>query len=271
MCSIYDCITEVNNTQADDAQKSDIVIPMCNLIEYSDTYSKESGSSWQYYRDETALANNGNITDFPANNNNSASFKFKQQITGQRGNSGTKNVKIMVPLKYLSNFWRTLEMPLIIVKLVFSLNGLEILVAGTVANQNPSFQINDTKLYVLVVTLSTQENIKLLKQLESGFKRTINWNKYLAKTTSQAENKYLDFLIYPSFQGVNRLFVLSFEDDDDRESHEQYYLPNVEIKDYNVVIDERNFIDKPIKNDLKTYDNIRKIATGQGDDYTTGR
>ena len=161
-------------------------------------------------------------------------------------------------------------MPLIIVKLVFSLNGLEILVAGTVANQNPSFQINDTKLYVLVVTLSTQENIKLLKQLESGFKRTINWNKYLAKTTSQAENKYLDFLIYPSFQGVNRLFVLSFEDDDDRESHEQYYLPNVEIKDYNVVMDERNFIDKPIKNDLKTYDNIRKIATGQGDDYTTG-
>ena len=162
-------------------------------------------------------------------------------------------------------------MPLIIVKLVFSLNGLEILVAGTVANQNPSFQINDTKLYVLVVTLSTQENIKLLKQLESGFKRTINWNKYLAKTTSQAENKYLDFLIYPSFQGVNRLFVLSFEDDDDRESHEQYYLPNVEIKDYNVVMDERNFIDKPIKNDLKAYDNIRKIATGQGDDYTTGR
>ena len=244
---------------------------MCNLIEYSDTYSKESGSSWQHYRDETALANNGNITDFPANNNNSASFKFKQQITGQRGNSGTKDVKIMVPLKYLSNFWRTLEMPLIFVKLVFSLNGLEILVAGTVANQNPSFQIKDTKLYVLVVTLSTQENIKLLKQLESGFKRTINWNKYLVKTTSQAQNRYLDFLIYPSFQGVNRLFVLSFEDDDDRESHEQYYLPNVEIKDYNVVMDERNFIDKPIKNDLKTYDNIRKIATGQGDDYTTGR
>ena len=162
-------------------------------------------------------------------------------------------------------------MPLIFVKLVFSLNGLEILVAGTVANQNPSFQIKDTKLYVLVVTLSTQENIKLLKQLESGFKRTINWNKYLAKTTSQAQNGYLDFLIYPSFQGVNRLFVLSFEDYDDRESHEQYYLPNVEIKDYNVVMDERNFIDKPIKNDLKTYDNIRKIATGQGYDYTTGR
>ena len=95
-----------------------------------------------------------------------------------------------------------------------------ILVAGTVGNQNPIFQINDTKLYVPVVTLSTQENIKLLKQLESGFKRTINWNKYLPKTTNQAQNRYLDFLIHPSFQEVNRL-VLSFQNDDGRESHKQ--------------------------------------------------
>ena len=70
--------------------------------------------------------------------------------------------------------------------------------------------------YAPVVTLSTQENIKLFKQLESGFKRTINWNKYLAKTTNQARNRYLDYLIDPSFHGVNRLFVLSFLDDDDR-------------------------------------------------------
>ena len=84
------------------------------------------------------------------------------------------------------------------------------------------------------------------------------------------QNRYLDFLIDPSFQGVNRLFVLSFKDDDGRESHKQYYLPTVEIKDYNVMIDGRNFFDQPIKNDLKTYDNIRKIVTGQGDDYTTG-
>ena len=83
-------------------------------------------------------------------------------------------------------------------------------------------------------------------------------------------NRYLDFLIDPSFQGVNRRFVLSFKDDDGRESHKQYYLPTVEIKDYNVMIDGRNFFDQPIKNDLKTYDNIRKIATGQGDDCTTG-
>ena len=89
------------------------------------------------------------------------------------------------------------------------------IVAGTANNQNPIFQINDTKLYVPVVTLSNQENIKLLKQLESGFKRTINWNKYLAKTTNQERNRYLVSLTDSSFQEVNRLFVLSFEDDDD--------------------------------------------------------
>ena len=83
-------------------------------------------------------------------------------------------------------------------------------------------------------------------------------------------NRYLDFLIDPSFQGGNRYFVLSFKDEDDWESHKQSYFPTVEIKDYNVMIDGRNFFDQPIKNNLKTYDNIRKIATGQGDDYTTG-
>ena len=90
-------------------------------------------------------------------------------------------------------------------------------------------------ILVPVVTLSTQENIKLLKQLESGFKRTTNWKKYLAKTTNQVQNRYLDFLIDPSFQGVNRLFVLSFKDDG-QESHKQYYLPTVEIRDYYVMI-----------------------------------
>ena len=113
-CALFtDCITKINNTQVDDAQKIDIVIPMYNLIEYSDAYLKTSGSSWQYYRNEPALNANDDIIDFPANNNNSASFKFKQQIIGQTGNGGTQDVEIMVPLKYLSNFWRTLEMPLI--------------------------------------------------------------------------------------------------------------------------------------------------------------
>ena len=151
-------------------------MPMYNLIEYSDAYSKTSGSLWQYYRDEPALDNNNNIIDCPADNDNSSSFKFKQQITGQTGNGGTKDVEIMVPLKYLSNFCRTLEMPLINCEISIQLKWSKncILVAGTAANQNPEFKITDTKVYVPVVILSTQDKIKLLKQLESCFKRTIN-------------------------------------------------------------------------------------------------
>ena len=85
-----------------------------------------------------------------------------------------------------------------------------------------------------------------------------------------AQNVNLNHLIEPSFQGVNRLFVLAFEDDAQRISRKRYYIPNVEIKDYNVMIDGKNFFDQPVKNDKVTYENIRKIATGQGDDYTTG-
>ena len=131
----------------------------------------------------------------------------------------------MIPLIYLSNVWRTLEMPLINCESWLQLKWSRkcIIVAETANNQNPGFQINDTKLYVPVVTLSTQENIKLLKQLESGFKRTFNWNKYLAKTINQAQNRYLDYLVDPSFQGVNRLFILLFKVDDGRESPKQSY------------------------------------------------
>ena len=108
-----------------------------------------------------------------------------------------------------------------------------------------------------------------MKKLESYFKRTINWNKYQSRLEQLPQNRYLNYLIDQTFQGVNRLFILSFENKDDRNVHTKYFIPNVEIKDYNV-IDGRNFFDQTIKNDLKTYDNIGKIATGQGDDCTTG-
>ena len=132
------------------------------------------------------------------------------------------------------------------------------------------FAIKESKLYVPVVTLSTQDDAKLLQQLKSGFKRTINWNKYESNIKTFAQNRYLNHLINPSFQGVNRLFVLSFENENDRTSHSTYYLPKVEIKDYNVMIDGKNSFDQPINSMTKTYENIRKIATSQGDDYTTG-
>ena len=120
------------------------------------------------------------------------------------------------------------------------------------------------------MTLSIQENAKLLQQLKSGFKRVINWNKYLSKPELLAQNPNLNHLVEPSFQGVNRLFVLAFENDNDRTHDSKYYLPIVEIKDYNIMINGENIFDQPIKNNKVTYENIRKINTGQRDDYTTG-
>ena len=106
------CISEINNTQIDNAEDIDIVMPIYNLIEYSDNYAKTTASLWQYCKDIPARDANNIIEEF-TEGNTTDSFKFKAKITGQTRNDGTKNVEIMVPLKYLSNFWRTLEMPLI--------------------------------------------------------------------------------------------------------------------------------------------------------------
>ena len=253
------CISEINNTQVDNAKDIDIVMPMYNLIEYSDNYAKTTRCLWQYFKDEP----DDNIED-------SESFKSKIKITGKTPNNrNEKNVEIMVPLKYLSNFWRTLEMPLINCEVNLILRWSSTCVI-TESNGAGTFEITDTKLYVPVVTLSIQENAKFLQQLKSGFKRVINWNKYLSKPELIRRNPNLNHLVEPSFQGVNRLFVLAFENDNDRTSHSEYYLPNVEIKDYNIMINGENFFDQPIRNNKVTYENIRKIATGQGDDYTTG-
>ena len=265
------CISEINNTQIDNVKDIDIVMPMYSLIEYSDNYAKTTGSLWQYCKDIPARNANDNIIVFDVNNVTD-SFNFKVKFTGQTGNDGTKDVEIMVPLKYLSNFWRTLEMPLTNceVNLILTWSSTCVLIATGIQNQAATFAITDTKLYVPVVTLSTQENTKFFQQLKSGFKRVINWNKYLSKPELLAQNPNLNHLVEPSFQGVKRLFVLAFENDDDRTSDDEYYLPTVEIKDYNIMINGENFFDQPIKNNKVTYDNIRKIATGQGDDYTIG-
>ena len=137
------------------------------------------------------------------------------------------------------------------------------------ATGKTKFKIKDTKLYVSVVTLSIQDNAKLFQELKSGFKRTINWKKYQSNIKTYTQNRYLNHLVDPSYQGVGRLFVLSFENEAGRTSHSTYYLPKAEIKDYNVMIDGKNFFDQPINSDFKTYENIRKIATGRGDDYMT--
>ena len=219
---------------------------------------KTSGSLWQYYRNER----NDNLE-------NSESFKSKIKITGKTPNDGNeKDVEIMVPFKCLSNFWRTLEMPLINcdVSLILTWSATCVITNSTGQGK---FKITNTNLYVPVVTLSTKENEKLLQQLGSGFERVVNWNKYLSRPALLAHNPNLNYLIEPSFQGVNRLFVLAFENDAQRKVHSGYYLPNVEIKN-NVKINRENFFDQPIKDNKVTYENIGKVATGRGDDCTTG-
>ena len=169
------CISAINNTQIDNAKDIDIVMPMYNLIEYSDNYAKTTGSLWQYCKDIPARNNNNEITEFTGGNTTD-SFNFKAKIIGQTDDDGTKDVEIMVPLKYLSNFWRTLEMPLINceVSLILTWSSTCVLIATNINNQNATFAITDTKLYVPLVTLSPQENTKFLQQLKSSFKRVIN-------------------------------------------------------------------------------------------------
>ena len=127
-----------------------------------------------------------------------------------------------------------------------------VIIYTNVANQVPTFTITETNLYVPAVTLSTQDNAKLLPQLKSGFKRTISWNKYLSKPELLAQNPNLNRLIGPRFQEVNRLFVLAFQDDAQRTSNKRYYLPNVEIKDYKVTTDGKNLFDQLVKTNKVT-------------------
>ena len=102
-----------------------------------------------------------------------------------------------------------------------------------------------------------------MQQLKSGFKGTINWNKYHSKSEPlNAANPYLDFIINKSFQGVNRLFGLPFNALDNRTRHSGYYLPTAKVKDYNVMIDGKNFFDQPVKSFIKAYENIQKITNG---------
>ena len=174
------CITEIKDAQVGNAKDLDVVMPMYNLTEFSDNYSKTSGSLYQFYKDQP---NDNDVKE-------SESFKFKSKFLDNTDNAGIINAKIAVPLRYLRNFWRTLEIPLINCEI----NLIVIWSANCVISDNrpTTFAITDTKLYVPVVALSTQDNTKLLQQWKSGFKRTINWNKYQSKISTEIPNGYFD-------------------------------------------------------------------------------
>ena len=131
-----------------------------------------------------------------------------------------------------------------------------------------TFKITDTKLYVPVVTLSTENDKRFLEQLRTGFKRTIKWNKYRSEMTNQTENHNLNYLLDSTFTKLNRLFVLSFENENNGTSFFNYYTRKVEIKDFNLLVDGKSFFDTPIKNDEETYEQI--IQMGRNNDYTGG-
>ena len=148
---------------------------------------------------------------------------------------------------------------------------------GNANNREAAFKITSTKLYVPIVALSTKDNVNLTKQLNEGFKRSVYWNEHKSKIeTKEADaNNLKRFLLDASFQGVNRLFVLSFDNTNnsnnkfERDSHRKYFLSRVDITNYNRLIDGRNFYDQPINDQIKKYDDIRKIAIGKRNDYTT--
>ena len=179
-------------------------------------------------------------------------------------------------------------MPLINCKINLEVNwnndcvmyGADTYAGGYNANdRDTTFQITSTKLYVPVVTLSTKDNVNLTKQLDEGFKRSVCWNEYKSKieTKTADDSNVIRFPLDASFQGVNRLFVLAFDSTEngnkkvERDSHRKYFLPRVDITNYNVLIDGRNFYDQPISDQIKKYDEIRNIATAKKDNYTTGR
>ena len=249
------CRTEINETFIDEADLINITMPMYYLIEYSVNYSSTSGSLWHFGRDE--IINDADVT----NDDNAPSFKHKANLIGNTGINGTKNgVKIAVPLKYLSNFWRSLEMLLINCKVELSLKWYEtcLLTAATTA----TFEITDAKLYVPIVTLTVEDNSKLSKLLSEGFKRSIYWNEYkvtpnkIAEIAANNDTKYIRELLDLSCQGVNRLFVLAYNNTERNsqvsvDSYKKYFLSRIKINNYNTEIDGRNFYDQPINDSIK--------------------
>ena len=270
-------------------------MPMYNLLEYSKNYGKTIGSLYNYYRDELSdNADDNNFGNIKVVNSNT--FMYKNKIicntydvdaripnpdgAGQIDNpidianeNGTQEVELAIPLKYLGNFWRALNIPLISCEVSLELKWDKNCVITSLEQRDigggnrdnaatgATLSITDCKLYVPVVTLSKDDEIKLLTNLKSGFKRETIWNKYRSPMTTEAINNNLNILIDPTFSNVNRLFVLAYgQVDNDRQSFSRFYLPNVMIKNYNVIIDKLAFFDLPIKTEEEAYEKIIDIS-----------
>ena len=287
-------IIRLNYEHIETAYHLDLTMNLFNLINYSGNYADTAASLYHYKRPDqtrTAAGAIDNISD------NSISFKYqwesiKKQVTSvnvdqnvdpsvANAHRAWKNVKIPVPLKQISKFFSSLELPLINTKLYMEVNWTKHSIISNV-NTATIFQITKTELHISVVTSSTENNNKLSGLLSEGFERLVTWNEYKSKrdtvTTVAVEGENTGtkrILLDSSFQGVSRLFVMGFDNNSikrntaDPQSHKRYYLPRIKIKDYSVLIDGRNFYDQNI-NDSIRYTELLKFTTGRSEDYSTG-
>ena len=282
------CITKINGELIEDAEDLDIVMPMYMLLEYRKNYRKTIGSFYNYYRDE--LGGNTNNNDNTVNSN---TFRYKNEITGNTYNvaagaegyivnkNGTQNIELAIPLKYLGNCWRALNMSLISYEVslelkwnkncvIISLERRQVDAGPPIVRDNAptgaTLAINDCKLYIPGVTLSKDDEIKLLTNLKYGFTREIEWNKYRSQMSTEAANNNLNILIDPTFTNVNRLFVLAYRNADDRQSFSQFHLPSIMIKYFNVISDKLEFFDLPMKTEEEAYEKIIDIS--RNNEYT---
>ena len=239
------CRTEINEIFVDKANFINIAKPLYNLIEYSNNYSDTSGSLWGFRRDE--IVNNADVSN--DDDYNVPLFKYKASPIGITEDNGTKGVS----LKYLSNLWKSLEMPLINCRVELSLTLIERCML-TVAN-TATFKITDAKLS---------------KLLSEGFKTSAYWNKYKLldnielQIAAQNEEKHIRELLDSNCPGVKILFVLAYNNTANNnqvsvDSYKNYFLSRVKIDIFNIEIDDS----------IKQFDEIRKISKGQGDDCTT--
>ena len=189
----------------------------------------------------------------------------KTTNTVSNTNNSVKATKIGVPLKYLSNFWTSLEMTLLNCKIHLELNYIENYILSSTGDSVKS-KITNAKLHDPTVTFFTKNNVNLTKQLRDGF--------ILAKVINQGTNIYE--LGSSSFQDVKRLFVLTYaivagaaKNEADIKNNIKYFLPRAKIENYNVLIGAINFYEQPINDLIKQYDEVRKVSTGQSDDYST--
>ena len=194
--------------------------------------------------------------------------------------NGTQEVELAIPLKYLGNFWRALNIPLISCEVSIEFKWNKNCVITTLEQRDigggnrdnaatgATLAINDCKLCVPEVTLSKDDKTKLFTNLRSGFKREIIWNKYRSQITTEEVNNNLNILIDPTFTNANKLFVLAYQTADDRQSFYQFYLPKVMVKDYNVIIDKLAFFDLPIKTEEEASEKIIDIS--RNNEFTTG-